>query len=153
MQRASRPTELILGFFAGLIAAFCVQMPLVSVLHQLGLTNQYGFSMNRVLPMGVMAFWSRAFWGGAYGVVLAWLGCYRPFGTRYIRDTVLAVTITRIFIDYVPASMFYGQPWVGWNVGRMLTPVIANLAWAGATSLLLIAFSLWAGTFGNRSVI
>jgi hypothetical protein len=153
MRRATHPTELIGGFFAGLLAAFFIQLPFIWGLHQLGLTAQYGFSENRVLPMGAMAMWTRTFWGGVYGLGLAAFGSYLPFGRRYLWETVVAVAVGRTLIDWFPAPMLYGQGWwVGWSADGLLTPLLSNFVWAFATALLVIAFSLWAGTFGSRSL-
>ncbi len=153
MRRATHPTELILGFAAGLLATFFVQLPLIWGLHQVGLTARVGFSFDRVLPMGVMALWTRTFWGGAYGLVLAWLGCYRPFGRRYLWQTAVAVGSVRTCIDWFPAAMFYGRGWVGFGVDALLTPLVANFVWAFVTAGLVMAFSLWAGTYGSKSLI
>jgi hypothetical protein len=157
MRRATHPTELISGFFAGFLAALFIELPFIWLLHHAGLTAQYGFSTNRVAPMGAMAFWSRAFWGGIYGMGIAWFGCYlpleRPLARQYVWETAVGVAAVRTFIDWFPAPMMYGHAWIGWSLDGLLTPLLANVVWAFATAVLVTGFSFALGTYGDRSLL
>lgn len=143
--------EILLGFGTGLLAALFVQEPLVWFLHYLGLTSRHAFSMVQTLPLGVPAFASRAFWGGAFGVALAWFGSRYQLGARWAIASVVFTASVRTIVDWFIAPMFWGRFWVGWSADALFTPVIINFVWAAAAVVLLAFATLVLGTWGMRS--
>ena len=153
MQRATPPTEILLGFFIGTVAALCVQLPLVWLLHLLHLTARTGFSTTPVPPMGVEAMWSRVFWGGAFGVALAAWGVFYPLGLRWFVSTTTVMTAVRLAVDWIIVPVWTsGRGWAGWSVDAVVMPIVIDAAWALATALLLAAATLAAGTWGTKSL-
>lgn len=143
----------MLGFAAGVVIALCVAQPLIFFLHHLGLTARYAFSTSRTFPLGVESVWSRVFWGGVFGVALAWFGTRYPLGARYVGATTLFTAGVRTAADWFIVPMFFRHAWIGWGLDPILTPVIVNFVWAFFTALLLMAFTIFSGTWGAESPI
>lgn len=152
MRRSTHPTEILLGFAAGIIAALFIQEPLVWFLHHLGFTARVAFSTQRTPPLGVEAGWSRVFWGGAFGVVIAYLGVYYTLGLAYVVVPAVAVAALRTIFDWAVVPIFYGHAFIGWSADRIVTPLVLNFVWAFATSCLMVVLTLVAGTYGERSL-
>jgi|SRR5579871_416951 len=154
MRRATAPTEILLGFLVGMIAALCVQLPLVWFLHVLHLTARTGFSTTPEPPMGVEAMWSRVFWGGAFGVALAGWGVFYPLGLRWFLTSTTAIVAARLVVDWIVTPMWTsGRVWAGWSVDAFVMPIVVNVVWGLTTALLLAAATLAAGTWGTKSPI
>jgi hypothetical protein len=153
MRRATSPTEILLGFFVGTIAAFCVQLPLVWLLHLFHWTARTGFATTPVAPMGVEAMWSRVFWGGAFGIALAAWGVFYPLGLRWLLSSTAVVVAARLVVDWFIVPMWNnGHVWAGWSFDAFVMPVIIDVVWALTTALLLAAATLAAGTWGTKSL-
>lgn len=153
MRRATPPTEILLGFFVGMVATLCVQLPLVWFLHLLHLTTWTGFSTQPEPPMGVEAMWSRVFWGGAFGLALAGWGVFYPLGRRWFAWSTGVILAARLLVDWVIAPMWsVGRVWVGWHTDAIVMPILTNVAWGLTTALLLAAATLAAGTWGTKSL-
>ena len=151
MHRSTHPTEILLGFLAGSIAALFIDQPLVWFLHQFGLTARVAFSTVRTPPMGLEAVWSRVFWGGAFGVAVAYIGVYYELGLRYIVMPAVAIASLRTIYDWVVVPIFSGHAFIGWSADRIVMPLVLNVVWAFATTCILIVFTVVAGTYGERS--
>lgn len=152
MRRSTYPTEILLGFFAGLVVALIVQQPIVWFLHYFGLTARHAFSTQPTAPMAVQAVWSRVFWGGVFGIALAWFGTRYELGAHWFTETVVFTAGIRTLLDWFVLPMFFGQVWVGLTADAILTPLILNVVWAVATAGLLAALTLAAGTWGTESL-
>src|SRR5579871_854188 len=106
MRRATAPTEILLGFGVGMIAALCVQLPLVWFLHLLHFTARTGFSRELTPPLGVEAMWSRVFWGGVFGLAMAAWGVFYPIGLRWFVSTTSVILAVRLFVDWIIAPIW-----------------------------------------------
>src|SRR6185437_3749814 len=113
MQRSTHPIEILLGFAAGLIIALVVEQPLVWFLHQAGLTARHAFSTQPTAPMAVEAVWSRVFWGGVYGIGLAWFGTRYELGSRWFVASMVFAAGIRTLLDWFVLPMFWGHVWAG----------------------------------------
>jgi hypothetical protein len=152
MHRSTQPTEILLGFFAGLIVAFVVQQPLVWLLHHAGLTARHAFSTQPTSPMSVQVMWSRAFWGGVFGIVLAWFGLQFELNARWIVATIAFTAGLRTLVDWFVVPMVWRHVWTVMTADALLTPLILNVAWAAATAVVLAAMTLAVGTWGTESL-
>ncbi len=152
MRRATAPIEILLGFGVGLIAALCVQLPLVWFLHLLHLTSRTGFSLQITAPLGVEAMWSRVFWGGAFGLAMAAWGLSYPLGRGWFVSTVTMAILVRLFVDWIIVPIWSaGQLGPGWSIDGLIMPIVVNVTWALATALLLAGATLAVGTWGTWS--
>ena len=153
MRRATPPTEIVLGFFLGMLAALVVELPFVWFLHLLHLTARTGFSLVPTAPLGVEAMWSRVFWGGAFGVGLAAWGARYRLGLTWFLSSTICLVVARTIVDWIIAPMMlHGQLWAGWSADALLMPVVLNIVWTVATAVLLAAGTLAAGTWGTQSL-
>ena len=152
MNRSTHPTEILLGFMAGFIIAFVVQQPLVWLLHHAGLTARHAFSTQPTSPMSVQAMWSRAFWDGVFGIVLAWFGLQFDLSARWLAGTIAFTTGVRTLGDWFIVPMVWGHVWTVLTADAFLTPLILNVVWAAATAVLLVAMTLAVGTWGTESL-
>lgn len=152
MRRSTHPTEILLGFLAGAVATFFVEEPLIWFLHQIGLTARHAFSTAQTPPFGMWALWSRVFWGGAFGVGMAWFGTRLRLGIGYLVAATVFIWGVRTAVDWFVVPMFYGHAWVGLSVDALLTPLILNLVWAAATAALEEILTVAAGTWGVQSI-
>lgn len=149
MRRATAPTEIVLGFFVGMIAALVVELPFVWFLHLMHLTARIGFSRVPTLPLGVAGAMSRVFWGGVFGIAFAGWGLRYELGIRWFLSSAVCIVAARTLVDwFIAPMMLHGRIWVGWSVDGIVMPVLINIVWAVATAILLAASTLAAGTWG-----
>jgi hypothetical protein len=151
MHRSTHPTEILLGFAAGLIVALVVEQPLVWFLHEFGLTARHAFSTQPTAPMAVQAVWSRVFWGGVYGIALAWFGTRYELGARWFVASIIFTAGVRTLLDWFVLPMFWGHIWAGATVDGLIIPLVLNAVWAVGTAVVLAAFTLAMGTWGSES--
>src|ERR1700730_4193967 len=62
---------LMVGFLAGAVAVLVFHQGAVGLLHSLGFSPRAPYSMQATAPWGIAQIWSTAFWGGLWGVALA----------------------------------------------------------------------------------
>jgi len=135
-----------------MIATLCVQLPLIWFLHLLHLTARTGFSLQMTAPLGVEAMWSRVFWGGVFGLVMAGWGVSYRLGRQWFVSSVCVVIAVRLFVDWVITPIWTsGHLWIGWGPDAFLMPLVINSVWALATGLLLAGATLGLGTWGMWS--
>lgn len=138
MTPPSAGRTVLLGFAAGAAGVPLGHQLLLWVFHRAGLTPRAPFDMTPTTPLGVPVWVSATFWGGVWGVVLAfvltraatpraWWTAAALFG---VLPSVVAWTV-------VPALK--GQPLLGGGDGKVLAgSLLVNGAWA-----LVAAAVLW----------
>jgi hypothetical protein len=129
-----------LAFAAGVIATFVFHQGGLALLHELGLTERSPFNMSPTRPLGVPAVFSLAFWGGVWGIVLAWfLGSNkRGWYTRALLFGALLPTAVALFV----VAPLKNQPIAaGWDVQLIVGAVILNALWGIGTALVFRALA------------
>ena len=124
-----------LAFAAGVIATFVFHQGGLALLNELGLTERAPFNMSPTRPLGVPAVFSLAFWGGVWGIVLAWfLGTNkRGWYTRALLFGALLPSAVALFV----VAPLKGQPIAGgWDVQLILGALILNALWGLGTALI-----------------
>jgi hypothetical protein len=132
---------LIIGFAAGFIAVLAFHQPLLALLNQAGFVKAATYAMQPTPPFGVPQVLSLAFWGGAWGVLLAVLQRWFPRGAGYwIAAAVFGALLPTLVAWFVVAAL-KGQPMAaGGDVHRMMTGLMINAAWSiGTVALLQLA--------------
>jgi len=150
MRRSSQPVEILLGFGAGIITAFFLQLPLIWFLHLIHLTPEHAYSTASTLPLGVESIWSRVFWGGVFGLLLASFGTRYEFGLRYLAATSLFIVAVRTFAEWIVQPLFARAGSIG-TIGSLLTSLFVNAVWAPAAGALVIGLSLIVGTWASKA--
>jgi len=131
---------LIVGFLSGAAAVLIFHQGALAALHALELSPRAPYSFAATAPFGVPQVWSLAFWGGAWGLVLAAL-LGRLDGARLIiLATLLGIVLPTLVAWFVVAPL-KGQPMAagGAPLG-MAIGLIVNGAWGLGTGLGLALF-------------
>ena len=98
------------------------------------------------MPMGLPYFWTIAFWGGMWGVVLAMVDDRFGRGRSYWRGAALFGAIVPSAFAWLLAIVTTGAPLggsthLGAVAGALVSPLIINALWGLATALFLML--LW----------
>lgn len=76
------------AFAAGFVATLVFHQGLFALLHAAGAVPVAAYNMTPTAPLGVPAVFSLAFWGGVWGIPIAWL-IRRDTGAAYWLKAVL----------------------------------------------------------------
>jgi hypothetical protein len=110
------------------------------MLHSLGIAQGAPYSLAPSRPLGIPQVWSLAFWGGAWGMVLAW-ALRRWDGPALVTSATLFGAILPTLVAWFIAAPLKGQPVAGGFVlSAMAVGVIVNAAWGLGTGIGLNLF-------------
>lgn len=131
---------LLVGFLAGAAAVLVFHQGAVALLHLAGLTPRTPFSFAPTQPWGVPQIWSIAFWGGAWGIVLAAL-LGRLDRVAVVGASLLFGAIFPTAVAWFIVAPLEGQPIAAGLVpAAMLVGPLVNAAWGLGTGLGLALF-------------
>jgi hypothetical protein len=126
--------------------AFAAGFVSVLIFHQ-GVWALYGAagkapgpSWNRapVPPLGVPAVLSSAFWGGLWGIVLAWLLPYASPVMGYWPAAIILGALMTSLVALMVVSPLKGRVFAGgWKPGVWAFALSVNAAWGFGTGLFL----------------
>jgi hypothetical protein len=133
---------LILGFAAGFLAVPIFHQGLWWIFNRIGVIppQRAAWVMDPIPPFGVPALFSKSFWGGVWGAVLACAlsnfdgGCY---WAGWILAGAFALTLVAFFV--VPRIK--GEQMPAPFLPRFLVGLSVNGAWGFGTALLLRLFA------------
>ena len=131
--------NLVAGFVAGFLGVLIFHQLMLGLLHLIGLTAGQPYSMRLIPPLGIPAFLSAAFWGGVWGIVLAFLlRALRPpdllFGTVFGALVLTLVAFTLV------ATLKGQPPFAGGNKQVWWRALLYHAAWGWGAALLLRPF-------------
>jgi hypothetical protein len=131
---------LFTGFVGGAIAVLVFHQGALAMLHAMGLTPRTPFAMQATAPLGIPQIWSLAFWGGVWGVLLAW-ALHRLDGPRLVFASIAFGAILPTLVAWFIVAPLKGQPVAGgFAQAAMLTGVLVNAAWGLGTGAFLLLF-------------
>ena len=131
------------GFIAGFLGVIVFHQAAILLLHLVGIIPSVPWRLDPVPPLGVPTVISSAFWGGLWGIVLAFL---LPRDERGARFWLLALAFGAAVPTVV--SWFIVQPLKGQPLGggfqwpRLLIGPCVNGVWGLGTAAVL---ALWPG--------
>ena len=135
---------LLSGFIAGALSVVIFHQGSVFLLHYIGndipaVVAVFGkaaapFNMAPTKPLGVPAIASQCFWGGVWGVVLAFILSRRLFPALAFGAIFGALALTVVALTLVP--YLKGLP--GWNGNIPWRGLLFNGAWGFGAALLLL---------------
>jgi hypothetical protein len=132
---------LIVGFLSGAAAVLIFHQGALALLHAAAMTPRAPFSFAPTQPFGVPALWSLAFWGGAWGVLLA-AAVYRLERVAVLGASVLFGAIFPTLVAWFIVAPLKGQPVAaGFVPAAMLVGPLVNAAWGLGTGLGLVLFA------------
>lgn len=127
--------RLILAFLAGVIATFVFHQGGLALLNQTGITDRAPFNMTPTRPLGIPQVFSLAFWGGVWGIVLAWFLSTRKkawFTRAFIFGALLPTAVALFVVMPLKGLPVAG----GFDVPLILGAVILNGLWGLGTALI-----------------
>jgi hypothetical protein len=135
---------LLSGFVAGALAVVIFHQGSAFLLYHIGndisaVVAVFGkaaapFNMTPTKPLGVPAIASQCFWGGVWGVVLAFILSRRIFPALAFGTIFGALALTVVAVTLVP--YLKGLP--GWNGAIPWRGLLFNGAWGFGAALLLL---------------
>lgn len=127
----------IRGFFAGFVATLTFHQGAVYLLNLLTGAGRAVWNMHAVPPLGIPAVISLAFWGGIWGVLLAWL-LKSQRGVGYwllaIGFGALLPSLVALLLVFPLKGMAFAA---GGDVRIWIISLILNGAWGLGVALLL----------------
>lgn len=132
MNKTAR--RIVLAFIAGFLATLIFHQGGLALLNAVGLTDRAPYNTARTEPFGIPQFLSLAFWGGVWGVFLAWAMGARVRWGRALVFGALLPTVIALFV-VLPLK---GQPVAaGWDPAIILGAVLLNGLWGLGTAVFL----------------
>lgn len=157
-QAPSRPepgnvvSRAVAGFVGGALAVLGPHQSILWLLHEADLTLWPGYSTKPTAPFGVPAFWSAAFWGGVWGILIIAILTRRAYGhngdhgARYWLEAAGAGAVLPTAVGALLTATGHGVP-LGSEAPEvaLATAVAVNLVWGlfavGIANLLLSRFA------------
>jgi hypothetical protein len=129
------PRWLIIGFISGAVSVLLFHQGVAALLHALELTPRAPYSMATTVPFGIAQVWSLAFWGGAWGVVLAAV-LAQLRGAVLVMAAALFGAVLPTLVAWFVVAPLKGQPIAaGFVPSAMAIGPIVNAAWGLGTGL------------------
>lgn len=130
--------RLLLAFVAGFLATIVFHQGGLAALNAMGLTDRAPFGMEPTKPFGVPQVLSLAFWGGVWGVILAWV-LARPMNKAVYYLTALTFgAVMPTLIAFFVVAPLKGNPIAGGGDPKIIMgALILNGLWGLGTALFL----------------
>ena len=133
------PRWLVVGFVSGFIAVLIFHQGAAAFLHALQWTPRAPYSMAAVAPLGVPQVLSLAFWGGVWGVLLAFVLARLDGAMLVLAATIFGAILPTVIAWFVVAPLKHiVMPHTPSNVILGLT---VNGAWGLGTALFFRLFA------------
>jgi hypothetical protein len=135
------PATAVAGFVAGFIAVLVFHQIAALILYLVGLSPAAPYSLRPLPPFGVPQVLSQSFWGGVWGIVLAYVLPRRPRqAPAWLFGLVFGALALTLVAWFVVAPLKHLPVAAGGHPLGMLRGLIVNGAWGIGTVLLLVAF-------------
>jgi hypothetical protein len=141
-DRTSRLSHTASGFAAGFFAVpLFHQLALMAVAALLAVPLRT-FSLAPVEPLGVPQVVSTAFWGGVWGIALAWTlrRLERRDAGYLLAGLVFGALLPSLVGWWVIAPLRGNPPMAGGDATRIVVGLVVNGAWGLGTAVLLVAY-------------
>jgi hypothetical protein len=131
---------LFTGFIAGALAVLVFHQGAFAMLHSMGITPRTPYSMQATAPFGIPQLLSTTFWGGVWGVVLAF-ALHRLDGPPLVLGATIFGAILPTLVAWFVVAPLKGQPMAGGLLpAAMATGLVVNAAWGLGTGAILLLF-------------
>jgi hypothetical protein len=132
--------RIIIAFIAGFIATLVFHQGGLALMNQLGMTDRAPFNMDPTEPFSVPQVFSLAFWGGVWGILLAWFLGTRKTGW-YARALIFGALLPTAVAFFVVAPLKGNPVAGGWDPKLILGGLILNGLWGLGTALIIRALA------------
>ncbi len=131
-------TRVILGFVSGFVAVLLFHQVMLGLLKVVGLTDRGPFPFQPTAPFGIPQVVSAAFWGGLWGIILAFVERKFGRGSAYWTAALLFGALALSLVAWFVVLPLKGQPAAGgWDPAAMAAALLVNGAWGVGTAMLL----------------
>jgi hypothetical protein len=129
------------AFLAGALSVLLFHQGAVAILYLIGATARGPYEMTPTWPFGVPQVFSRAFWGGLWGIAL-WLVLERTRTPAwYWALAVLLGILGPTLVAWFVVFPLRGQPVAGgWQAAAMLRAFVVNGAFGLGVAVLMRLF-------------
>lgn len=128
------------GAVAGAVSVIVFHQAVAALLFALGITERIPYSTQPTAPFGLPQLWSIAFWGGAWGALLA-ASLRRLDGARLIAAATIFGAVLPTLVAWTLVAALKGQPlFAGGHAQGMATGLLVNAAWGLGTGIGLALF-------------
>ena len=129
------------AFLSGALSVLLFHQGAVALLYLIGATARGPYEMNPTWPFGVPQVFSRAFWGGLWGIAL-WLVLERVrTPARYWTLAVVLGILGPTLVAWFVVFPLRGQPVAGgWEFATMLRAFVVNGAFGIGVATLMRLF-------------
>jgi hypothetical protein len=131
------PRRILLAFISGFVAVLVFHQGGLALLNALGLTDRAPYAMDPTRPFGVPQLISSAFWGGLWGIALAYVFRTKLTYARGFTFGALAPTVVALLL-VMPLK---GQPiGGGWDPQIIVGAMILNGLWGLGAAIFIKLF-------------
>jgi len=125
------------AFVAGFVSTLVFHQGLFTLFYLAGIVARAPYDFRAVLPLGIPAVISLAFWGGAWGVVI-WPFLKNVGGPAYWMRAIVISTIASGSVTLFIVSPLKGMPMAGgWNPKVIVSTLMLNGIWGFGMALLV----------------
>jgi len=129
------------AFAAGFVAVLVFHQGAWAIYRAAGMAPSPPWNMAPVPPLGVPSVLSAAFWGGLWGIVLAWLLPLAAPAMGYWPAAIVLGALLTSLVALMVVAPLKGRPFAaGWSPKVWAFALSVNAAWGFGTGLLLRAF-------------
>ena len=134
------------AFAAGFISVLIFHQGVWALYGAAGKAPSPAWNMAPVPPLGVPTVLSSAFWGGLWGIVLAWLLPIAAPSMGYWPAAIILGALLTSIVALMVVAPLKGRPFAGgWSPRVWAFALSVNAAWGFGTGLLLRVFGGLAG--------
>lgn len=123
------------GFVGGFLATLVFHQGVYALFWLGGLAPNPPFNLTATAPLGVPAVISLAFWGGVWGVPIAWLIRELEGAKFWLRAMVLGAVGPSAVALFIVFPLKGGEFAAGWNPQIFIAAALLNGAWGFGLAL------------------
>jgi MFS family permease len=132
-------TRALGGFLAGFVAVLTVHQALLWLGTQLHWLQASPWSMRAVPPFRIPAVLSLAFWGGVWGILIAFVAPRIGTGFGYWLSVFVIFGLATTLVGWYVVGPLKGASVEELTLGRLLPGLVVNGLWAVATATIAAA--------------
>lgn len=131
----------VIGFIAGALAVLVFHQTMILLLHYMGQTPNFPWSMRPTGPLAVPALANSMFWGGVWGAVFMVVARFIPLRDDLLRGVAFGVLGPWLLGNGVLVPLFKGGPLLfGGDLKRMVIGILIGAAFGLGLALVLRMF-------------
>jgi hypothetical protein len=128
----------LIGFVAGFLAVPIFHQGVWALYGAAGKAPSPAWNMTPIPPLGIPSILSASFWGGLWGIVLAWLLPIAAPSMGYWPAAIILGALMTSAVALMVVAPLKGRPFAaGWSPRVWAFALSVNAAWGFGTGLLL----------------